>query len=145
METLHHLVYQSSATTGLNEAELTALLAQSRTWNHGHGLTGLLLYSNGDIMQVLEGTEKEVSYIFTRIAQDARHGRVVKLSDGPIAARHFSQWSMGFKALKPEEFTHLQGYVDPAKDTYLNQPSQHADAGLHSVLASFVVDEVVRF
>jgi hypothetical protein len=122
MKTLHHLVYQSSATTGLNETDLTALLAQSRAWNHGHGLTGLLLYSNGDIMQVLEGTQEEVSYIFGRISQDARHGRVVKLSDGPIAARHFSEWSMGFKALEPEEFTNLQGYVDPAHDAYLNQP-----------------------
>jgi hypothetical protein len=145
METLHHLVYQSSATTGLNEAELTALLAQSRTWNHGHELTGLLLYSNGDIMQVLEGPKEEVSYIFTRIAQDARHGRVVKLSDGPIAARHFSQWSMGFKALAPDEFTHLQGYIDPAKDTYLNEPGKPSDADLHSVLATFVVDDVIRF
>ncbi|MDO7853412.1 BLUF domain-containing protein [Hymenobacter convexus] len=144
MTSLHHLVYQSSATTGLNEAELTSLLTQSRAWNHGHGLTGLLLYSNGDIMQVLEGTEEEVSYIFTRIAQDARHGRVVKLSDGPIAARNFSQWSMGFKSLNPEEFTHLQGYVDPAKDGYLNQPTQNADAGLHAVLASFVADDTIH-
>ncbi|MFD2717278.1 BLUF domain-containing protein [Hymenobacter monticola] len=145
MTTLHHLVYQSAATTGLNEAELTALLAQSRAWNHGHDLTGLLLYSNGDIMQVLEGPKEEVYYIFNRIAQDARHGRVVKLSDGPIAGRHFSQWSMGFKALKPEEFIHLQGYVDPAKDGYLNQPSQHTDAGLHAVLSTFVVDDVISF
>jgi len=145
MTTLHHLVYQSSATTGLNETELTALLTQSRAWNHGHGLTGLLLYSNGDIMQVLEGTQEEVSYIFGRISQDARHGRVVKLSDGPIAARNFSEWSMGFKALEPEEFTHLQGYVDPAKDTYLNEAGKPADAGLHSVLATFVADDVVRF
>ncbi|GAB3739191.1 hypothetical protein GCM10027594_19480 [Hymenobacter agri] len=145
MESLHHLVYQSSATTGLNEAELTGLLAQSRTWNHGHGLTGLLLYSNGDIMQVLEGTEEEVRYIFTRIAQDSRHGRVVKLSDGPIAARNFSQWSMGFKALKPEEFTQLQGYVDPARGAHLKDLTLAADAGLHSVLATFVADDVIRF
>ena len=144
MTSLHHLVYQSSATTRLDETELTALLTQSRAWNHGHGLTGLLLYSNGDIMQVLEGTEEEVSYIFSRISQDARHVRVLKLSDGPIAARNFSQWSMGFKALKPEEFTHLQGYVDPTKDSYLNEPAKQADAGLHSVLATFVADDAIR-
>jgi hypothetical protein len=144
MTSLHHLVYQSSATTGMSETELSALLTQSRNWNHGHGLTGLLLYSNGDIMQVLEGTKEEVRYIFTRISQDARHGRVLKISDGPIAARHFAQWSMGFKALKPEEFTQLRGYIDPAKDSYLNEPSQHADAGLHSVLATFVADETIR-
>ncbi|MBF9143915.1 BLUF domain-containing protein [Hymenobacter properus] len=144
MESLHHLVYQSSATTGLNEAELTALLTQSRNWNHGHELTGLLLYSNGDIMQVLEGPKEEVYYIFNRIAQDARHGRVVKLSDGPIAARRFSQWSMGFKALKPEEFTNLQGYVNPQSPGYLSEQSLQPDRGLHAVLAGFVVDDVIR-
>ncbi|GGF13678.1 BLUF domain-containing protein [Hymenobacter cavernae] len=145
---LYHLVYQSVATAVMSEKELEALLTQARTWNTGHTLTGVLLYSNGEIMQVLEGTEEEVRYIFNRIAQDPRHRNVTKLADGEIQQRNFSQWSMGFKAVEPADFAHLAGYLNVNKQDYLSaQPgySKSTDATLHSLLASFVTDDVIRF
>ena len=142
---LHHLVYQSRATAPATEFDLTALLAQARTWNTNHGLTGLLLYSNSDIMQVLEGSETEVRYIFDRIARDYRHANIIKLADGPITQRHFSQWSMGFKALDPREFARLQGYINPAAPDYLAGATQEKDSSLHEVLTAFVASEEVLF
>ena len=38
---LHHLVYQSVATTFLGESELGQILAHSRAWNSAHGLSPL--------------------------------------------------------------------------------------------------------
>lgn len=145
MPTLHHLVYQSTATTAMSEKDLEALLTQSRAWNQAHALTGVLLYSHGDIMQVLEGTEEEVRYIFQRIEQDNRHYRVTKLSDGPIAKRNFSQWSMGFKAVNPADFQHLLGYLNPSKEAYLADHSSNTDASLYSVLSTFVTEDEIRF
>jgi len=127
----------------MEEAELQALLAQSRAWNSAHGLTGLLLYCHGSIMQVLEGTEEEVGYIFNRIARDYRHTNVVKLADGPVADRSFSEWSMGFKTLHPEDFTRLSGYVNPKAQACLATAS--ADAGLRAILADLVEEELIRF
>jgi hypothetical protein len=63
---LYHLVYQSFATALMSEKELEVVLTQSRSWNTDHNLTGMLLYSNGDIMQVLEGTQEEVFLFSTR-------------------------------------------------------------------------------
>jgi hypothetical protein len=143
--TLHHLVYQSSATTPISESHLEALLTQSRTWNEAHALTGVLLYSHGDIMQVLEGTEEEVRYIFNCIEQDTRHYGVTKLSDGPIVERNFAQWSMGFKAVNPNEFRHLLGYLNPSTDEYLAAHSSNTDASLYSVLSTFVTEDEIRF
>lgn len=93
---LHYLVYQRCATTFLGEAELAQLLSQSRAFNAAHGLTGILLYShdNGNIIQLLEGSEAHVRAIFARIAQDPRHTRVVKLADGPTGQRLFTQWGL---------------------------------------------------
>lgn len=142
---LHHLVYQSFATTTMSEKDLEVLLTQSRTWNHAHALTGVLLYSHGDIMQVLEGTEDEVRYIFQRIEQDNRHYRVTKLSDGPIQERNFAQWSMGFKAVNPEDFQHLLGYLNPTQDAYLADHSTNTDASLYSMLSTFVTEDEIRF
>ncbi len=110
---LHHLVYQSHATTPLDELELARLLTQSRAYNAAHGLTGLLLYSQGSIMQLLEGSEAHVDAVFARIARDPRHTRVVKLADGPVSHRLFAQWSMGFQTINPFDFAQLTGYISP--------------------------------
>ncbi|TGD82312.1 BLUF domain-containing protein [Hymenobacter wooponensis] len=143
--TLHHLVYQSIATTPLDDKALETILVQSRAWNETHNLTGILLYCEGELMQVLEGEKEEVHYIFDRIRQDQRHFRVVKLSDGPIQERNFSQWSMGFKAVNPAAFAHLKGYTNPQGDTYLSTYSENENTSLHSVLSAFVIEDEIRF
>ncbi|WP_167855563.1 BLUF domain-containing protein [Hymenobacter fodinae] len=142
---LYHLVYHSTATTPFNEADLTAILGQARNWNEAHDLTGILLYSQGDIIQVLEGTQEEIQYIFGRISQDQRHFQVVKLSDGPIRERNFSQWSMGFRVVNAHDFAQLRGYTNPESDTYLATYSENENVSLHSLLSTFITEEEVRF
>ncbi|TGE15429.1 BLUF domain-containing protein [Hymenobacter elongatus] len=142
---LYHLVYQSSATASLQEPELQAILAQSRAWNTAHGLTGVLLYSQGEIMQVLEGSQEEVYFIFEKIERDFRHHDVLKLADGPIQQRNFSQWSMGFKAVNPADFKHLKGYLNPARAPRLLSTATSEDAALYDLLATFVREDVIRF
>ncbi|MDQ2770213.1 MAG: BLUF domain-containing protein [Bacteroidota bacterium] len=143
LKPLHHLVYQSVATTFLDEPELKQVLTQSRAWNSTHGLTGVLLFSAGNIMQVLEGSPEEVQYIFDRIARDARHANLVKLADGPIAQRQFDQWAMGFKAVQPGAYAQLQGYIDPRRA--LPQGTAGTAIGLREVLAAFVSEDAIRF
>jgi hypothetical protein len=142
---LYHLVYQSFATTPFSEEQLQALLTHSRQWNTDHSLTGVLLYSEGGIMQVLEGPEDEVRYIFNRISGDRRHSGVTKLSDGPVIQRNFSQWSMAFKAVNPDDFAQLKGYINPTQQEALSAVATHHDPGLHSVLADFLAEDTIRF
>ena len=140
---LHHLVYQSVATYLFEEPELARLLAQSRAWNTAHGLTGMLLYSRGSIMQVLEGAEAEVRSIFARIARDKRHVNLVKLADGPIGERRFAHWSMGFLALNPADFDPPVGYLDPAQGR-VPMTNAAVDHRLHAVLAHFLTEDIIR-
>ncbi|GAA3930244.1 BLUF domain-containing protein [Hymenobacter algoricola] len=142
---LYHLVYQSSATAPFSDQDLESILRQSRAWNMAHELTGVLLYSHGNIMQVLEGTEEEVRYIFGHIERDYRHIRLVKLSDGPIARRNFSQWSMGFKTVDPQDFEHLNGYLNPTRPGYLTTYSDNENISLHELLATFVTENEIRY
>ncbi|GAB3225338.1 hypothetical protein GCM10027346_06470 [Hymenobacter seoulensis] len=128
----------------MTEKDLADLLLQSRRWNTDHQLTGILLYSHGDIMQVLEGPKEEVDYIFERIRQDTRHFRLIKLADGPIQARNFSQWSMGFKAFSPEEFRHLPGYQNPESRSFLASYSETDNDLLHTLLATFIHEDDIR-
>lgn len=144
-DTLHHLVYQSTATLPIGAKELEALLNQARAWNTEHQLTGVLLYSEHNIMQVLEGPKDEVFYIFSRIERDIRHRNVTRLADGEIQQRNFSQWSMGFKAVAPSDFQHLAGYLNINQADFLPPNPTQNDASLHSLLTSFVTEDVIRF
>ncbi|AMJ67639.1 BLUF domain-containing protein [Hymenobacter sp. PAMC 26628] len=112
---LHRLVYQSSATVFLNESHLEPLLAKSRAWNTVHGLTGLLLYCDGELLQVLEGPADEVHAIFARIRHDARHTHVTTLADGPVGQRCFTEWSMGFRTVNSTYLASVAGYFNPAQ------------------------------
>ncbi|KUG07358.1 hypothetical protein ASU33_13450 [Solirubrum puertoriconensis] len=137
-------MYQSSATNEFSEQELQALLMQSRAWNAAHGLTGVLLYSGGNILQVLEGTEEEVAYIFGRISRDARHHNVTRLADGPITERSFTEWSMGYVPVNADDLANLTGYFNPKGKHPLAVVADHEGPSLHELLTSFVVCDTVR-
>ena len=137
---LHYLVYQSYATVPFGDLQLAKLLTQSRAFNASHGLTGVLLYSQGNIMQLLEGSKANVRAVFSRITQDLRHSQVIKLADGPSTHRLFAQWSMGFHAVDPATFKYLTGYVNPNDENYLGDNIDWLDAELYELLASFVSD-----
>ena len=102
---MHHLVYTSTTTILLTEAELRQLLAHWRATNTRLGITGVLLYSEGQVMQVLEGEAPAVHCLFAAIADDARHRSVTKLADGPVDGRAFADWSMRFRTVPPADFT----------------------------------------
>ena len=92
---IYQVLYHSVATQPLREAELQALLEQTRSHNAQHQLTGILLYSDGRFVQLLEGPEPAVRALYPRIQQDRRHTQVVTVSEGPGPHRRFADWSMG--------------------------------------------------
>ena len=101
---MHHLVYTSSTTVLLTEADLHRSLSQWQAANAHAGITGVLLYSEGDIMQVLEGEVDRVRALFATIAGDVRHRDVTKLADGPVDERTFADWSMRFRSVPSADF-----------------------------------------
>lgn len=95
MPALRTIVYVSSATHKLNEAEMEALLQDARERNRRHGITGILLYGEGNFMQCIEGPPDDVELIYTRICASRQHRDLIKLMDEPSAERCFPDWYMG--------------------------------------------------
>lgn len=108
---LIRLIYVSNSHRELTPSELETILQSSVQRNHASGLTGMLLYSCGSFMQVLEGEPQAVDETFRRISTDSRHGDVVILEREPITERSFDRWSMGFKRLGRAEAASLPGYA----------------------------------
>ena len=105
------IVYLSSATRLLSEEELSEILHKSRHNNRASGITGILLYFNGNIIQVLEGDEKKVDSLYKIISQDPRHTNLIQLYKSPIERRSFPDWLMGYKTLSALELDHLNGLI----------------------------------
>ncbi|WP_164519484.1 BLUF domain-containing protein [Nocardioides ferulae] len=93
------LTYLSSVTETLDEAELVDLLAGSRARNEAAGITGLLLYRDGNVIQTLEGPHVAVEETFARIRRDPRHRGVIVLLREEVAERAFPEWSMAFRSV----------------------------------------------
>ncbi len=107
---LIQLIYVSSAVRLLSEKELLELLAQAREINRKSNVTGMLLYGEGNFLQVLEGEAEDVDAIYAAIRKDSRHHHLYLIVREPIAARNFSEWSMGFHRMSTEEL-HEPGYA----------------------------------
>ena len=92
---LVRLMYASRAVPAVDQEELIAILKKSKANNPKAGVTGVLCFSEGIFMQVLEGGRAAVNQLYNRIAADARHSDVVLLHYEEIAERRFAGWSMG--------------------------------------------------
>ncbi|MCK2026133.1 BLUF domain-containing protein [Microbacterium sp. SSW1-47] len=110
------LVYCSTATRAFDDDELEALLASSRAANQAREITGLLLYREGEFVQILEGEEGVVEALMTRIAEDPRHHDVRVLLREPLHERRFADWTMGYQPMVAAEPRLAEGYRDSFDD-----------------------------
>jgi hypothetical protein len=111
------LVYVSSTIAPLSPTELSELLATSHRNNATLGITGMLLYKDGNVMQVLEGEEAAVRKLYHKIGLDPRHRGLLTLAQGNVAERQFPDWSMGFRDLTSADVRATPGYNE-----FLNTP-----------------------
>ena len=125
------IVYVSEATVLLGEPELLRLLQQARAEHEQASLTGVLLYSEGQFLQVLEGPTEPVREFFARIAADPRHCKLEVLADGPRPARDFSHWH--FSTLLPERYDQLPNYR-PLPQLLATTETTHVYSLLHDFL-----------
>jgi hypothetical protein len=125
MSDLIHLVYLSSAANHFTSADLEGLMEQAVANNARVGVTGILLYRDGNFMQAIEGTPAAIDALYRKIAADPRHRHLIKVLQEPITEREFAGWSMAFRDLNSSEVRQ-----HPAFNEYLNltlAPAEFAD------------------
>lgn len=97
MADLYSMVYVSTATRLLSMDDIGRLLEKARQRNLDQDVTGVLLYSDGNFMQCLEGPAARLASVFETIKSDSLHFGIIDLVREPITAREFSEWSMAFR------------------------------------------------
>ena len=113
---LFFLTYVSSALKPFTPHQLHELLEHCNRNNRLRDVTGMLLYKDGNFMQVLEGEETMVRKVHATIVDDPRHRGLITLLQGMTPERQFPAWSMGFKDLGAD-LDNPEGYNE-----FLNVP-----------------------
>jgi hypothetical protein len=98
---MFRIIYLSSAIEMFTDEEINNLLQISRANNEQKNITGLLLYSEGNFIQILEGSKEDVMDTFEKIKLDTRHKNIIIIVNEETESRTFSDWSMGYSLLDP--------------------------------------------
>ena len=108
-------LYASRAVEPLAPHALERILEKSRKNNPPRGITGLLCYSNGTFVQVLEGGRETVSSLLGTLFTDNRHTSLQLLLFEEIAERHFGNWNMGRVNIETMNLAALLKYSEKAE------------------------------
>jgi hypothetical protein len=135
---LYRFIYLSAESWPLTQADIDDILLASRRNNTADGITGLLVFHDGRFLQVLEGEKEAVSACVARIRKDPRHDAIFRVENGPVEARAFEGWQMGFARPDdlPEELREaafsIYELVQP------NSPSRGDDPHVRQVVRNFM-------
>lgn len=115
---MKYIIYISTASIYFKPETLETMLVKFRKNNEANHITGMMLFSEGTFLQVLEGNDVDIDTLIKKIEADRRHHSIIKLGSGKIEERIFPNWSMGFKVATAEEFKDLKGYIDPSSPDF---------------------------
>ena len=141
---MFQMVYVSTLVAN-GVAEFPAILEVSVRNNLRSDVTGMLLYSEGGILQVLEGEKSRVLETFRVVERDPRHCGIIVLMEEDIPERQFSAWSMGFKHLTAAELKQFPTGADVFQGQRDNISARVLQGYARTILQSFRSHDGDRF
>ncbi len=109
---LYKIMYISSATQNMSLNELETMMVKCRKKNAFFDITGYMVYHEGNIIQLLEGSRTSVEYIYNTIKLDSRHHDIFELCTAQIERRAFADWQMGFKIIDRQQIQKVNTIQD---------------------------------
>lgn len=131
------IVYVSSAPRLLTPETLDSILAESRRNNERSGITGMLLYADGNFIQAIEGPEEAIDSLLNRLRGDPRHRNLTIIARYPIEDRQFPNWSMGFRRLDSSRPSELADAFTDLRDPEFNLEDAAPNSIAHRLLDGF--------
>lgn len=138
---LHCLIYVSEAALPMSSSELSKLKDQADRSNRVSDITGCLIYQDGGLMQMLEGSKTALTALMAKIVADKRHRNVRVVIEGPVKRRVFPRWGMVLRdrTSRPDgmDFTNWQrrrlSFIEMSEDARL----------CHAHITAYAADEAI--
>lgn len=104
----HQLIYTSDASPDLGPEGLQSIRESSQRNNARDQITGILLHSGDQFLQVIEGPRAAVERLHRVIMADTRHEGMRTVLAHDVRERDFGQWAMAVRSLPPEQLAQHQ-------------------------------------
>jgi len=105
----YRLIYSSAATGEMARTDLEQMLRESRLRNTRRDITGVLVFSDGVFLQVLEGEREDVEDLMESIGRDPRHRDIKVIHEEEIDRRAFPTWRMAYLSPRAEDVSTWAG------------------------------------
>jgi hypothetical protein len=88
----HAICYISTTNNSFTVGEIETLLPEWRENNNKENIKGILLFSEGNFFQVLEGEKTKVLELFQRIKEDPRHNNIIQVVGQDLSKGSFDHY-----------------------------------------------------
>lgn len=114
---LKTICYISDSNINNSINDLKGLLRTAKINNSKNQITGVLIHKSDNFLQVLEGDQKHVDALFSRISLDDRHQNIFKLLETSIDERFFEDYKFGFTVINTRNaLNNLEDYLNWLRD-----------------------------
>jgi hypothetical protein len=96
---LEQVTYTSFAAPQIGAGEVFKIIQDSTHNNRSRDITGVLVFLEGQFLQVLEGCPNEVGQLVGRIQNDAQHHSMKVVRQKLVTEREYPAWHMTRVAL----------------------------------------------
>lgn len=111
--------YVSTASAAFRQEDIHQLLEYVKSNNDALQISGMLMYSDGNFFQVLEGEKEAVTAVFEKIKKDHRHYDIIPIIQHPIALISFTEYQTSFTTIKNRsELQELYTFLEHQKILY---------------------------
>jgi len=105
---LYEILYVSSIAPDASATVVADIVGKARLHNRWLEITGLLVFDGMRFCEQMEGRQADVMAQLARIETDTRHSHLQVVHQGPLAARRFSRFSMGYTTLDDDALAQLE-------------------------------------
>lgn len=114
------LSYVRTASLSFPRKNIKVLLEEITNYNNNHGITGILLFSDGNFFQLFEGEEIKVRELYAQIEKDSRHTNVIKFLEKRVTLPSYDGYNCEiitgntkYNGSKLENYLHYIEVLDP--------------------------------
>ncbi|WP_452599807.1 BLUF domain-containing protein [Pontimicrobium sp. MEBiC01747] len=119
---LKTICYVSSSDIDLNISDLNELFKTTIKNNTHSKISGILIYKNGNFLQIIEGEENQIDKLYTKICLDARHHGTILIIETKICDRVFDNYSTEFPIINNnKQMLKLKHYLNWLKEAELHK------------------------
>lgn len=101
---LKYCVFASAANGSFGEEQLIELSAEYKKSLAEDGVTGVMLYEDGNFFQVIEGDADKIDAAYKRFSTEKHTRKVVKIIEEEQEQRSFADWTSAYSTAAKDIF-----------------------------------------